>query len=389
MVVLNALIIWEARDAIARGYGDFSAFYTAGKILRAGQGARLYDRKLQWEIQKNFAGSVRIRKGPLPYIRPPFHALLFWPLAYLSYPAASGAWISINVGILIAIPFLLDSEPGLWAGAEGSLLCLSFFPAAFDLLQGQDAVLLLLLLVLAYRSLTRNADYRCGLFLGLGLFKFHLVVPLALIFLIRKKFKITLSFAVTGLLLLAASAAITGLAALLKYPRYVWQLSKTPSIAGMKPWGMPDTRGFLIQVGPKSLAHADWVFAGVVIAGALVVAAVWRPTANMRLAAAGFSFAIVTTLVASYYANSYDLTILLLPILLLDKRYLDEIGIAGKNRIVFFTLIAVILFTPLYWISILRLDQFSWVALLLLLFAGSLIGMLKREPQALTVTSRD
>lgn len=72
--------------------------------MRSGQSARLYEPALQWKIQQQFASKVKIRLGPLPYIRPPFEALLFLPFAYLGYPAACLLWMAAKIVLLLAVP---------------------------------------------------------------------------------------------------------------------------------------------------------------------------------------------------------------------------------------------------------------------------------------------
>jgi hypothetical protein len=39
MVVVHAAVLWRVRQPILRGYGDFAAFYTAGKLLQEGHAA--------------------------------------------------------------------------------------------------------------------------------------------------------------------------------------------------------------------------------------------------------------------------------------------------------------------------------------------------------------
>ena len=85
-IALNALIIWQVRDSILQGYSDFAALYTAGKLVQQGRASAMYDRRAQWQVQQEFASTVKIRRGPLPYVRPPFESLLFLGLAYLKYP---------------------------------------------------------------------------------------------------------------------------------------------------------------------------------------------------------------------------------------------------------------------------------------------------------------
>ena len=101
---LNAGLLWLERDSILDGYGDFTSFYTAGRIVAGGHSASLYDPKTQWQVQQEFASKVKIRSGPLPYVRPPFEALLFLPFAYLAYPTAFVVWMALKVALLLALP---------------------------------------------------------------------------------------------------------------------------------------------------------------------------------------------------------------------------------------------------------------------------------------------
>jgi hypothetical protein len=379
MVVLHALILWQTRDSILRGYGDFASFYTAGKILKAGESKDLYEPKVQWRIQQEFAAGVDIRKGPLPYIRPPFHALLFLPFAYLSYANAYKAWTAINVLIALVILFLLRPPGGRFFPVSFDvLLCLGFFPVAFNLLQGQDAILLFLVLALALRALQNGSEAVCGCLLALGLFKFHLVVPIAAVFLLRRKFAIVLAFISTALTLFLLSVALVGWKAVIAYPKYLWDLSQAPALAGMKPRSMPNLRGLITDLaGNAYAAHMNWLFALIVVLGIVVMAIVWRMDNNPRLLAGGFSFSVVITLVTSYYANSYDMTSLLLPVLLLGGLFFEENDIPAMERTTFIACVAILFFSPLYWVLALRFDQFSWVAVVLFVLGLSLARTLR------------
>jgi hypothetical protein len=216
---LNAGMIWRVHDSILEGYGDFASFYTAAQIVRSGQRARLYDPALQWKIQQEFSRTVKIRLGPLPYIRPPFEALLFFPFAYLSYPTACLVWMGIKIVLLLTMPLLLpwpdNEEDGMIPIPVASLVSLAFFPVAFDLIQGQDSVLLLLILVLGLRLLLRHADLACGAVLALGMFKFHLIIPLIAILILRKKFRVALGFVGVSFVLFTISLVMVGLSGVL------------------------------------------------------------------------------------------------------------------------------------------------------------------------------
>ena len=63
MAVINGIMLWHTRVEIRRGYADFATFYTAGTIVRRGQGAELYSLAAQWKVQQEFASEVKIRQG--------------------------------------------------------------------------------------------------------------------------------------------------------------------------------------------------------------------------------------------------------------------------------------------------------------------------------------
>jgi hypothetical protein len=376
--LLNVAMFWRLHNLIFRGYGDFASFYTAGLLVKSGQAKHLYDRALQWNLQHQFAASVEIRRGPLPYIRPPFEALLFVPFAYISYPVACGVWTAINLAVLLLFPLIL---PRLGEGAIKPstvalqmLTCLAFFPAAFCLIQGQDAILLLVVLTAALRLLMRGSEVECGAVLGLGMFKFHLILPILAVLLLRKKIKVVWGFAGTASALFGVSLAMVGWPVLKSYPGYLLSMNEAPGFGMVtKTKSMPNLRGLL------ALLFRTWhfpmpthVFLGfVVCVGVVVASRTWSGRDPLRVVA-GFCCWISVTLAAAYYSNSYDLTLLLLPLLLFFTGFWSRFRIAGWERRILLAATGLLLCTPLLWVLALPVDQFGWTELLLLALAGSL-----------------
>ena len=382
MIILHGAMFWKLHNLIFQGYGDFASFYTAGKLVERGQSAHLYDRHLQWQIQQEFAPAVQMRRGPLSYVRPPFEALLFLPLAYFTYPIAYLGWSILNLAILLAVPFLLPSSLSALklSPLRQGILCLGFFPVGLDLLGGQDSIVLLLVITMAFRSMQRGADLRAGMFLGLGLFKFHFLIPIFLVFLIRKKFSVVLGFLSTACILLLISVLLVGPSGVLGYPRYLWDLDHQFGLGMTTPWSMPNLRGLLMQFFREGInaSWVNWVFLAIVIAGIAVAARSWRiDSRNPRVMAAGFSFMIVAIIVTSYFASSYDLTLLLIPIFLLGG-YVSSGEIQGWPRAILLSCVTLFLLGPLWWVIILRFDMFFCMAFVLLLLAVALGKILER-----------
>ena len=79
---------------------------------------------------------------------------MFVPLAFLSYSGAYVAWAAINVAMMMTLPFLLRPFVRTPRNLLGvALLCFLFLPLWIALLQGQDSILLLLLLTFLFDRL--------------------------------------------------------------------------------------------------------------------------------------------------------------------------------------------------------------------------------------------
>ncbi|HKS76966.1 MAG TPA: glycosyltransferase family 87 protein [Terriglobales bacterium] len=369
MCVLHLLIFWSLGEKIRQGYSDFSIFYTAGSILHQGSAAQLYDPALQFRVQKQFASQVYIRQGALPYNHPPFEALLFAPLARVSYPVAFAIWNLLNLAILAILPILLRLHVPLMQPVPIFLFWiaeLGFFPVFIALLQGQDSILLLLLFVLAFIALKQNQQLAAGIWLGLGLFRFHLVLPLVLILLLRKKGRVILGFAVTALALGLLSVAIVGWSAALHYPHYVWNVENSTGSAATLVSTMPNLRGFVHMLLPWT----PRVEVGVSIISAILLlwaSSQWDDSSSQRFEWS-FSLSLVTTILVSYHVLVHDLSLLLLPVALLVSN-LNQSGWPKLTRGLLLAGPAVVLFlSPLQMLLWFRYGEFSLFAPVLLVW---------------------
>lgn len=365
----NAVLLWYGHDFITQGYGDFTSFYAAGKLVQRGEASKLYDRRAQWEVQQEFASSVRIRKHALPYIRPPFEALLFLPLSYLPYPLACAAWMAFKVLILFLTLFLLrvylPIHPlVLLPTPLLALLCLSANPVTFDLLQGQDAILLLFVFALVFIALTRNAQFMAGMLLGVGLFKFHLVVPVLLVFALRRKVRFAGGFFLIASVLSLISTALVGWNVIVAYPKYLWDLSRDPLSGMMPPEIMPTMNGLITSVADRLGRHGagDWLAAPVLLAGIIFAAYTWRPTDDVdnRLMSAGFSLLIATLILTNYYFSGYDLALLIMPIFVMGNCFSSR-GVSLPYLRSFAFCMGVLLFVPAYWILSIPVRRAYWM----------------------------
>ena len=374
MVAIHAAFLWSVRGRIPKGDPDFTAFYTAGKILREGRGAELYRAATQNAVQWEFATDTDLRQGPLPYICPPFEALIFVPLTFLPYTEAFALWNLLNLGLLFVIALLLrqclDSRGNslrqipLW---EWVLAQLAFFPVFTNFLQGQDGILLLLVFVLGFCALDRNAEFGAGCWLGLGVFKYHFVVPLVLILALWKGRKLAWGFAATASAATVLSLGIVGWHGALQYPAYAWQIVSVPGHGQTPPGLMSNLVGLATGWSlPQSLGWPLRVVALTGSAALLIVVARMRSLAkDPRFFRLSFACAVITTVLVSYLTNTHDLCLLVLPLALLA----DYVAIHWSERQTIRALLIPVLpllISPLWFFFWMGWPKLNLVAILLL-----------------------
>jgi len=362
MAISNAVMLWNTRAEIRHGYGDFASFYTAGTLVRRGLGVHLYDPKAQRKVQQEFASGVEIRQGPLPYIRPPFEALLFSVFAMWPYEIALLLWTVLKLALLAAIPFIVAGGRSwrqripLWAVG---LLALGTFPEFTDLLLGQDATLLAFLFAISYWQLKTARDASAGITLGLALFKFQLVVPFVIVLCIAGRKRVLLGFAATATALLAVSVRIVGWRGLLQYPRDLLLLNQMTGAGVVTPQNQINLRGLLTFVVGRMPypGRIHWALAPVALA-AVVAAGLLARKAGDRLLAESFGLALIVAIVTSYYAHDYDLLLLIVPLLAMrarnagaDLRQAD----LGTSRLEAAGWLLLLL-TPVYWFARMQLN---------------------------------
>jgi hypothetical protein len=296
---------------------DFSEFYAAGEMVRHGLGNSLYDLRVQAEFQ------LKVAPVHAFYLRPPFEALLFVPFTYLSYRAAYAAWLMFSLAILSGAARLIQGNTNVLDAMLqytrgipvdfGLLLLvfLTFSPTMDCLLIGQDSALMLMIYTLVFLALKRGRELEAGGLLALGLFKFHLVLPFAIIFALRRRGLFVLGFAGIALLLIAISVLVSGPGVLVSYPA-MFLNSKYRMLMGFQPEYAANIRGLIYLITPSKIPG---VISGAVVAALSafllwVTARIWRDS-EFELC---FSAAVIAALLTGYHSFVYDLSLLLLPV---------------------------------------------------------------------------
>jgi hypothetical protein len=298
----------------SQGAADFRHLYTAGYMVRAGQGADVYRYDLESALQDRI-----VNPGiTVPFDHLAYEALLFVPLSYLKYSTAYFVFAGFNVLLLFATqrgfrPYLSPLE-ALGRFAPEAVF-FGFLPVAVAIVLGQDSILLLALAVWAFVALDRGHEMRSGLLLSLGFFKFQYILPIILLFVLWRKWRFVLGATVGGLGTIGLSVRITGLSGLRAFVRTIGEMSVGLNGAAQRvkfatfPRAMPNLRGLIDTVGSPHFSSSAIQWA-VAVCSILVILFASRMRPSLPLA-------ILASVLVSYHCFIHDSALLVLPLGLL------------------------------------------------------------------------
>jgi hypothetical protein len=400
-VFVSALVAFAATRSLSSMQGtDFPDFYCAARLLAAGHAHQLYDPDLQRQYQARYAG----RAGTL-YIHPPFEAVLYVAVAWLPLRYAYLLWSLLNLVFLGIATRRLAREMLPWDWRLLLAAALTFVPALLCFLQGQDSLLLLLLIVLAFTALRSGRGFAAGCWLGLGLFKFQLALPLALVLVVTQSRNVRTGllkgFSLVALALAGLSAAISGWSVFLVYPEFLLHL-KSQAFAGVVPQAMANFRG-LIYLLIRSDQSSRTVMALLILCAAALTMTLrgwnetgWNETGRNQAGSnnnkinnkkdefdRAFANTVVFALLVSYHLNPHDLSLLLLPIALLLHSAFAQAPRARISADWMTVALLGILFLPPLHLWTLRAGVYALVSIpLLALFLTVAILSRKEEARA-------
>jgi len=318
------------------GRADFRQLYAAAYMIRTGHANELYDYDAQKYFQDRFVSPAQVA---LPFVRPAYQAVLLAPLSRLPYRQAYFAFLAINVAILEAIFLLLlpwmRNLLRLYRWLPLALL-LGFLPIAAALIQGQDSILLTALLAGAFVLLTNGHELAGGVLVGLGLFKFQIVIPIALLFLLWRRWRFVLGFSACLTVLASGSAWLVGAEQTRQYIRSLFSMAgaiapnshllRYPVPLQM----MANLHGFVFgALGGKP--SPIWVQVITVLLS--ITALAWTAFRGHQIygAAHQLLLAVPCGVLVSHYAFIHDLSVLFLPTIVLLNFFLRYEGTGGEE----------------------------------------------------------
>jgi hypothetical protein len=400
--IQNATAFHDRHDFYATGGADFKIYRTAAEILNKGQSGKLYDYVMQLDTQRKLYPIWPITNGPLPYNHPAAEALLFLPLAGMDVVKGSDRWLMFNVILLLLSFWLLRHElsalnrkrilpPVLWAAA--------FFPVIMGFFLGQDAIVMLFLYTTSFVLSRRGQDHWSGLAVGLCTFKPHLALPFAfLFFLCRRRWSGLAGFLLGGTAMGIFSLALVGINGMKDF------LVLNASTQEFRPWLfnarlMPQVRGVIQTTLQGWLSYRQTVGVIILVSMFMIIWAtrwlLYLPKVRLHSASESidleFAFCMIVTILVSFHLYPYDMSMLLVPVLLIINRILaGEIPVNPLIWTIIFA-IAFLFFLPIHLWAVANLYYFLF-AFVLMILAWSIgkwmIDMAENKDQAFSTSTK-
>lgn len=305
--------------AVQQGRTDFRSQYTAGYMMRTRNAHRIYDYGAQLFFQNQL---VVARDLALPFDHLSYEALLFVPFSYMPFKAAYFAMVAFNLALLALSVRLMrrwtTSLDGVYQW-QSTVMAFTFLPTALALMQGQDSILLLSCLTGAFLALEGGREFVAGVLVSLGLFKFQIVLPIALLFFLWRRWRFAAGFSLSAAGLVASSVALIGLDAAKSYFRLLFSMSVGLSSSvdqsrlGTPPAIMPNLRGLVFGLLNNRVPMA-WIQAMILVLSAICLVATFIGGSKARKGNS-LLIAMLAGTAVSYHFHLHDMTILLLPIL--------------------------------------------------------------------------
>jgi len=265
------------------------------------------------------------------FVRPAYEALLFAPVSWLPYRAAYMAVMGVNAALLLACFWLLRNRfrglAGVWSWLP-ALLFWGFYPISVAFLQGQDSVLLLTILAAALVFIEKRREMTAGILVGLGLFKFQIVIPIAILLLVWRRWRFCAGFAISAAGAACLSVMVIGLSQALFYAHTLFWLAgkTTPDLARSNysiGYNVMSNFHGLVFVILRDHMSGSWVTFISVLLSLGVGLWVAKRTVD-KSGPHSFVVAITAATFLSYYLFLHDVSILLIPVGTALHRTLEE-----------------------------------------------------------------
>ncbi len=306
-------------------FPDFAAPWTGARFFRDGRMDELFDVHAQWAFQQEHVRN----DAPSWFVSPPHVALVYSPLALVSFRTAGLIWTLISiVCVVVSIRLIEPFAPRFFRNHRlaTTLLLLSTYPV-FELLgAGQQSAVTFLLLAAGIRLALADHQGWAGVLFALGAIKPQLFIMVPFVLIAMRMWKALATGAVTGLATLALSYLVFGREVFAAW----FEALGSPMYAEMvqidQAWKMIGLPALAVTlVPPQAAAFVNGL--GTLITIAVVAFACWKIFGWTKAGAdprAVWAGAILAMILASPHLVAYDLIMVLVPALYLAENALNR-----------------------------------------------------------------
>jgi hypothetical protein len=336
-LVLGLVLSLEHDLAPALGFpglgGDFLQFFMSGWLLNHYPVSALYDLELQNRLELEVRAIEHGRT--LPFLYPPFFAVIFRPFALLTYPCAYATWSAISFGFYVTGLLVMFRLSGLISQAEKKTafaLALAFEPFLVETLAGgQVSSVGFLCLALAIYQEQRGRPFLAGLCLSLCMYKPTLLVLFLPMLLFSRRWRMLAGFGAGGVLLLAFTVLAMGPLVVGDYIRTTAYVGRAyaGSTGVLRGWKYVDIRGATtLLTGDYTLGLVGLGLAALLVLPSLI--RIWwiHGQPGARFPVKVWALTVVWTLLLNAYVPVYDGILVVLSFILIAH----ELGAASNVR---------------------------------------------------------
>jgi hypothetical protein len=233
-------------------FWDFQLYYTAGYLARVRLGSQIYDLVSMSDWIERLTGNPA-ESGRYNY--PPFVALAFSPLSWLSYTTAFQWWFGINGAALLLLGLALWRLAAPAPAWQRTLLLIAtvLSDATYYVMgAGQVSSFVVLALAAALLLLRRGRDGTAGAVLSLAVIKPQLVAGVLLLLVLRARWRALLAFVATMGALSLAGLAVLGPKTHMEMLQFLASQSGAGGVADINYTHMHNWRAFLATFGLDS-----------------------------------------------------------------------------------------------------------------------------------------
>lgn len=300
-----------AQGAAGPKQSDFVAYFAGARLVWTGHAAHLFDFTALGHAEASLVSPMKVRDGVLPFVYPPYFALLLAPFSALPYGAVFAGWLLLNVTIVGAGLAALQRYTMLRGRAAALFVLASacFFPLFVALAQGQTSPLLFGAFTAVLFAVRSRRDASAGALLACALIKPPYVVPFLVVLIARRRWRALAAFAGVATVLLVVPTVVLGASTLHGYLDTVRAATGWRSQFGYGPQWNHSLAGFWQLLLPGGLSTVATFAIDAVALGGLGAISLREGEIDRLLGVA----AVVAILIAPHVLI-HDLALLILPV---------------------------------------------------------------------------